>query len=348
MSLFKITTSPAPTNPKIGDTEFKEFYAAINRNTDWASIEPFLQQAEMQYIIPYISQEFYDVLETEYQSSGTIADTEKAYVFRLLRIAIAHYTIYEAMPQLNLRIADGGVLETTNQDAAPVRQWVFKQSRWEVNKKAYYFLDMALNYMEEQVEAGNADFDAFKNSSTYTITKDLLIPNATVFSQYYNIANSRKSYVAMRPYIRKAQLRYIKPILCELYDEVLSEFQAGTLTAENAALIPYIQQLLAEHAIIESQPDISIVNDGGGWKVIEDPDATAISIQVLQSMIQNLLTKAEANAAAFKVQLENFIYENLSDYPTYEASDCNQIADADTIDTADWLEEDPPAGAVII
>lgn len=346
MSLFKITTSPAPNNPKVGDTEFKKFYPSINRNMDWCTLESFIEQAELNHIIPAISQEFFDVLKDEYEANGQIADAEKATTFRLIRFALAYYTIYDALPELGARIADAGTTENNNQDTMPIRQWVYKDLRWNVYQKAYRYLDMALAFMEGQVNEENADFDDFKDSEAYTEGRELLISNAAEFQNYYNIGSSRYTFVALMPSIRKAQQRHLQPVLCDLYDEILSQYKQGTLTDANKALIPYIRQLLAEYTIIESMPDINWLNDGSAWKVVEEPTLSSMSIQTIQNMIQELLSKAERNAAAFKIQMENFIYANLDDYPTYKNSDCNQVADDD--DQSAYPDDCIEPGAVII
>jgi hypothetical protein len=352
MSLFKITTSPAPNNPVVGDTEFKDFYPSVNKNMDWCTLKSYIEQAELNHIIPAISQAFFDALNTEYQNDGSIANEEKAAAFRLLRFALAYYTIYDALPELGARIADAGTTENNNQDTMPIRQWVYKETRWNVYQKAYRYLDMALALMEDYINAGSTNFDEFKSSSAYTQAKELLIPNATQFQQYYNIGSSRYTFVALQPSIRKAQQRHIKPLLCELYDELLSEFKSGALSEANEALLPYVQQILAEYVIIESIPDINWLNDGKTWKVVDEPTLSSLSIQTIQNSLQQLQSKAETNAAAFKVQLENFLYQNLDDYPTYKDSDCNQIAEDDDEEILDddCLGRDDciPPGAVII
>lgn len=344
MSFFKVIASPVPPNPTVGHTDFKKFFPAINKNTDWCTIEPLVEQAEELYIIPYISQEFYDVLETEYQTSGVIADATKATVFRQLKIALAYYTMFHGFDSLHTRIGDAGVNENSNTDATPVRQWVFNSARWKACVTGYQYLDLALRSMEKQVEAGNADFDTFKDSEAYTITRDLLIPNANTFNQFYNIGKSRKAYIALRPYIRKAEVLHIKPLLCELYTEISGQYKTNTLTVENAAVVPYLQRLLAEKTILEAMPDINIVNDGNGWKIIENVNAVDISATNLQNMMQQLLSKAELNASQFQIDLENFLYKNLDDYPTYKDSDCNQIAE----DTDTSCDDELTTGAVII
>lgn len=348
--LFKVTTTPTPLNPKISDTEFKTFFPSINRNTEWCTIEPYVQIAEDQEIIPAISQAFYDVLHTEYQSSGTIADTEKAYTFRLIRTALAHFTMYIGMPLLNLRIGDAGVNETSASDILPTRQWVFNGSRWETYKQAYKYLDMALAHMEAQVKAANSDYDTFANSDAYTEATELLIPNARIFQRHYNIQTSRRAYTALRPYIEKAEQIKLKPVLCELFDEIKTQFAAGTLTAANTAIIAPIQRLLAEYTIELAIPDINFVNDGAGWMVSENNYDASQKQQNISQSIQQLLTRAEQNAVAYEIALKNEIYADLDNYLTYKNGNCNDLTeDSDDDGIADIDEYCPPeAGAVII
>lgn len=348
--LFKVTTDPAPVNPKVSDTQFKLFFPSINRNMEWCTIEPFIQNAEDQEIIPAIGQEFYDVLETEYQASGTIADTTKAYTFRLLQTALAHYSMAIGLPLLNMRVGDAGAAENSSNDIIPVRQWVFNGSRWGILKQAYKYLDMALAHMESQVSAANSDYDAFANSEAYTISQELLIPNARVFQRHYNIQSSRRAYTALRPYIEKAEQIKLKPVLCELFDEIKTQFSAGTLTAANQTLIAPIQRLLAEYTIEMAIPDINFVNDGAGWMVSENTYDSKPMGSNLSQAVQQLLTKAEQNATAFEIALKNEIYADLDSYPTYRDGKCNDLTeDSNDNGVADIDEYCPPeAGAVIL
>lgn len=348
--LFKVTSTPVPPNPKVLDTEFKLFFPSINRSSEWCSIEPYVQIAEDQEIIPAISQEFYDVLNTEYQATGEIADEKKAYTFRLLRTALAYYAMYIGMPHLNLRIGDAGVNETSASDIVPTRQWVYNSSRWECVKQAYKYLDLALAHMEAQVKASNADYNTFATSTAYTESQALLIPNARVFQRYYNIQTSRRAYTALRPYIEKAEEIKLRPVLCELFDEIKTEFKAGTLSTANQKLIAPIQRLLAEYTIEMAIPDINFVNDGAGWMVSENTYDSRPGQQSLSQAVQQLLTRAEQNAASFEIALKNEIYADLDNYPTYRDGKCNDLTeDSNDNGVADIDEYCPPeAGAVIL
>jgi len=337
--LFKVTDTTAGPNPTVKNTEFKTFFPAINRNMDWCTVEPFIQQAEDNDIIPAIGLDFYNVLETEYQANGTIADATKAYTFRLLRTGLAHYAMYLALPQLNIRVGDAGTNETSANDIVPVRQWVFNVSRWETAKTAYKYLDMALEHMESQVIANNTDYDTFKNSTAYTESKELLIPNARKFGRFYNIQNSRRSYTSIRPYIEKAEEIYLRPLLCSFFDELKDQHLNGTLSTENADILPVVQRYLAEKTVVLALPDLNFINDGDGWRVMENQyGLTRPTEGSLSQSLQQLLTQAEQNAAHFEIQLKNELYANLDNYPTYRDSECNELtedSDGDGIADAD-------------
>jgi hypothetical protein len=351
--LFKIITDPAPANPVVKDTDFKLFFPAINRNMDWNSIEPFVQQAEDREIIPAIGDEFYQMLETEYQSSGSISNSDKAKTFRLLRTSLAYYSIYHALPQLALRVGDSGTNETSANDIIPTRQWVFNLSRWETLKTAAEYLDMALKHMEDQVQDGNNVYDSFKNSETYTESRELLIPNARVFQRYYNINNSRITYTKLRPYIRKAEQRFLLPLLDNFYTELSTQHKDGSITGNNKALLPTVQQLLAEYTVVLAIPDLNFVNDGAGWRIVENPNASPMPQQQAITAVQQLHTKAEQNAAHFEIELKNKLYGDLDAYPTFRDSDANELKHDDNDDGVADSEQDlynlpPEPGAVII
>jgi hypothetical protein len=345
--LFKVTENTP--SPKVKDTDFKAFYPAVNRNMDWSTIEPFVQQAEDTEILPAIGQAFYDQLHAEYDDTGTIADAIVAKTFRLLRTALAHYAMYAALPQLNIRIGDAGTNETSASDVVPVRQWVFNQNRWETLKTAARYLDMALEHMEQQVAAENDDYDAFRDSEAYTISRELLIPNARTFQRFYNITSSRRAYGKLRPYIRKAEKMYLFPLLGAWYEEISTQHNSNTLSSENADALEMIQQLLAERTMLLAIPDLNILNDGEGWRVIENLQSLPDSMNLKES-VQQLQTRAETNAAQYELQLMNFLYANLDDYPTFRDSDRNELTeDADQNGIPDIDQYMPPEpGAVIL
>jgi len=350
MSLFRVITGTTYEDAGVKDTDFKLFYPAVNRNMAWATLEPYVKQAEECFIAPWISDAFYQEVELCYldlPKTEVIALCNPAGFYKTkiesipvkdlvvyyLRIASAYYTIYAAMPHLNMRIGDAGLLETNPSDALPVRQWVYNDTRWAALKTGYKYLDKALALMESEIESGSPEFEKYKLSTAYTVSKELLIPNASTMDKYMNIQGSRRAYIGLRPYILKSEKLYISPFLMEMYDEIKTQHTSGALTAANALLLGYIQPLLAEYTIIEATPEINLINQGDGWKVIDTTDGMTMSKDSYKEAIQHLITKAAQNADYYKAELERFLYANITDYPTFETSDANKDKDATTTST---------------
>ena len=317
---------------------------------EWATMQPYIQIAADKEIIPAIGQAFYDTLNTAYNGAG-VSGTELIETFRRIRSALAYYAIYYALPQLNMRLGDAGAMETTHDGATPVRQWTFNLSRWETLKLAASYLDSALAHMEEQVVANNTAYDTWKNSPAFTQNRELLIPNARVFQEYYNINTSHRAYARLRAYIRKAELLYLRPSLCNtLYDTVSGQQAANTLTTANQALIPYMRRYLAEVTVMLAGADLNIASDGDGWRIGEHAFPETLSPDVIRTTMQALITQAETNAAKYLQDLKDVLYANLDDYPLFRDSQCNELKNTDSEDFYYPAEDEscPEKGAFLL
>jgi hypothetical protein len=349
MSFFKITdTTVAASKAQVKHTDFEEFYPAVNINMQWKTLAPFIQHAEDIYIKPVLGSAFYDELELAYQTdslddnSGEVwqntdglnwiapdgqtwnlgGSGTKGEVLGLLRTASAYYTVYHALPHITIRIADAGTQETNTENAYPVRQWVLNSTRKECCFAAYIYLDKAIALIKAQIELGNTDFDTFKNSPAYTSSKELLIDSAEEFNRFFNINKSAKAYNTLIPYIRKAEEMYLEPLLGETFiNEIRSAFQANTLTSDQTTILEKIKPWIAECAIIESTPELNLINEGNGW---ESTDGIISNKMAQIETLKMLAGKAQTNSAVFKQRLESYLYQNLDSFPTFKASNYNK------------------------
>ena len=319
MSFFKVTnTDVAATDAKVNDTEFRDHYAGINHDTYWKTIEPFIKQAEELYIKPTLGNEYYTELEAAYQSATPLTG-EKLVVLKLLQTASAYYTMYHAYPHLAIRTGEAGTQETSNDSSPPVRMWVLHSARKECCFAAYAYLDKAITQIKTYIEDGSSNFDTFENSTAYTAAKELFLDSAATFQVYFNINSSHKAYTTLIPYIRKAEQLYLYPLLGEDFvTELKTAFKSNTLNANQTKLVNKIKPWLAECTIIESTPEVNLVNDGNGWKIIESMDGIVKSMDAQKATLAALCSKAETNAAHFKHQLEFWLYKNDTLFPTFK------------------------------
>ncbi|TDB67128.1 DUF6712 family protein, partial [Arundinibacter roseus] len=185
--------------------ELKESIGGIQQTMNWRTWKPFVQQAEMLYILPAIGQELYD----ELSEAQTLSDKQST-LLDWLRMAIAEYADLLGGMRLVLHTSDAGKQAPSGANMQSPGKWMIVAARKEAINKADLALEQALQYLE----SNKASFTTWKNSLSYTLSKELFIGSATEMTAYFPAArHSRRIYLALRDYLRKAEKFYIKPLL---------------------------------------------------------------------------------------------------------------------------------------
>lgn len=123
----------------------------------------------------------------------------------------------------------------------------------------------------------------------------------------------------------EAQLRYIKPLLCDAYyDELITEIQTSTLTPENEELLDnyikpcqawYTYYLLIPFAWSKTRDGGQINNTGDFYTTVTRDDV---------KYIQNNTLEYAQDAA---IRLVKYLKENRDLYPTWEDCNCDERSD---------------------
>lgn len=174
---------------------------------DFEKVLPFAKRAERNLILDLIGQEQYDaiVIHPFVEDSSAPIDLVKG----LLEEAMANYSLYMAMPTINVLITNSGTKTSENKEASNA-DWKDKRDLNRSLLKTYNeALDSAFQIMEENVSA----FTAWKDSKYYTIFKDLIVSQTTIFNHYFNIQKSRQTFMACKPTMREVESQYLKAML---------------------------------------------------------------------------------------------------------------------------------------
>lgn len=320
MTLLFSTGTPANANKTtVGDSNFEEHYPQIATDTAWATLQPFIRQATKLFIIPAIGQEMYDAAAIAYD--GGIMDTEQAEFVERLQDALAHYTMYLALPKLNTAIGDLGVGQKTDGEGTFQRttQWAYKSTMWDLIQTADRFLDDAVAYADEQVAASNTWFDDYESSTAWT-GKYVYFRTAADLQQYIDIRNSRRTYLALMTYCQAAIDKYIIPILGQdQHDELASEIAASDLSSENETLLGKVKRSLAYFILAEALPHLRVVLENDGVRVISRTDFYDMSDPAKDGAYADLIRRAMENGKLYRAELNKFLYANYEDYPTWAA-----------------------------
>lgn len=128
----------------VSETYLKDF-TPLTQNVDVKDYLAFVKTAQDKYCADILGSKLYTRLQDGVINSNLTSDETD--LVKLLRTMTAWYTLYEAMPFLNLKLKNKGILKSgtdfsTNADLAETRYL-----REEVKNQAEYYLQRVQDYL---------------------------------------------------------------------------------------------------------------------------------------------------------------------------------------------------------
>jgi len=111
----------------------------------------------------------------------------------------------------------------------------------------------------------------------------------------------------------------LKAIFCrDFYNELLTQYEAGTLTADNTALMSYVIDYLVWEAYVSLTVVGSFSHTKSGFREHTDENSNPVD----NNRIAMIKKNAEEQANLYRGEMMAFINENIDNYSTYKTSDC--------------------------
>lgn len=123
----------ARTTELITTAEVKTL-AIPNASLDVAYLDQYILTSQRHYIREFLSKEFYEELQTQVAASTLTTNNTNVLVY--IKRALAHYVVYECLPQLRNQIAKGGVFNNLNATSEPATDLSYGNVRSDYLKKA--------------------------------------------------------------------------------------------------------------------------------------------------------------------------------------------------------------------
>jgi|GEM_PF-5904902 len=165
-------------------------------------------RACQQFVARFTGEALIERITTKLDATEDLEPLEKL-LLTLLRVPIANLALLRFANVRNVSVTDLGVHRTQTANSGDAFEWQMNlmsgqlmADGWEGLEELHRFLEVKQDSFEEYTES-----DAFK------LDKKSLIKSATVFSYYYFINDSRLTFYALQPSMRKVQDTRIKPIL---------------------------------------------------------------------------------------------------------------------------------------
>ncbi len=319
-------------------TELQKDITAINPGSDIDRFMSYIDDAADKYIKPVIGDDLYEHLENiaasadfTAEASAIFADMPDALaIFYNIRKAEGYYALFDAYPFLNVKVGNGGMAENSNSDQQPVRQWMFNLSRQEAINKADFLIDRALKTME----AAPASYPSWSGGSYFSQYNEFFITNADDFSKIRNIKGSRRTFIALAPFMRTTQDRYIKDCIGNtMLEAMLARQLAGTFTAADNAILPLIKKALAHYSMFLGSNELNLDISSHGTRVVSEADGITSKITASATLYGEWKREVKAMADAYLAELKKYLDDNSDDYSEYTADDAaeNETPAYDTI-----------------
>lgn len=241
-------------------TDLKK-YVAISKNLSpvWEDFVPYITKAVNQFTFKYVGALH---LELKDEATGVNADKKNA-ARELLREALANFSLFLYLPLAQVQFDSSGITTSQNANRKTAEWWQINDIRRDFLSSGHFAMDRLLAYLEAN-KTVFVDWD----DNYSTLNKELLIASASDFNKYYNIFESRQTYLALQPSIRQVEDQFIHTLLCP---ELVSFLKVEDVSNENhKAVKTALQKAVVAFTIAKIYEEGMFLLDATGVKLKYD------------------------------------------------------------------------------
>jgi len=307
--------------------EIRKFIPASSA-TSYPNISPYIQAAEVNYIIPLLGQKLYDLVLAFYTNPGTApagqpngipSGTTAKYttLVEYIQRSLINLTYYASFDFMNVLMNDAGFHRQESDTEKSLFKYQEDALRSGFKNNGFDGLDTMLEFIESNMAA----FPLFSDSPNYTERKTSIIPNTAAFNKIFNINNSRLIFLKVNRYITQVEDFDIQAALgAALFSKVKTEIAKPSPDSKISRLIPFIQKPLVHLSIARAGFHMGMsVTDKGLF--FESQDSTQQNSQKITPLSDQqyfaLARSSENTGLAYLEMLTGFLSANLADYPEY-------------------------------
>lgn len=300
--------------------EIKVHFSGVQKKMSDSTIMPFVEQAAIRYLVPYIGAGFYESLRAAHV--GGVPTADQALAIERVQRTLAYYTFLDALPFLSMAIGDLGAHETSTQNSMPARQWVYNNLEAACAANADTFLESLLSFLEENA----AKYTLWSGSAQYSESKELFFYNAGELAKYLNMASGHIAYITLRPYIRRAEDLHITPLLGEaLTAQIKTAKAAKTMNADQKQLAEKVYKALAQLSLAEAIAEAGLLLSGfqissGRIRIVNGNEKLKETLAASPMQLQALKSNCEKLGAQYMADLKRYLDNNATVHAAYQSS----------------------------
>lgn len=311
--------------------DVKKWFSGIDKDYNILSMESFIADAEMDFLIPEIGQTIFDAVNAGYNSVDGLQG-KLLQLFPYLQKAVVHMALNLSADSGAFRIADSGFYVTSTATNKPVSDKKLSEFKKGEERLAYKAIEQAIAFLEANVN--DPAFESYKESDLHTQGRDYFINDSVIFTRFFKPMNrSALLFRAIIDAMDRAERTYILPLLGEaFFAGIKGNILAGELTDSEKALLPLIQRPLAHFTIAEAIPTLPVEFDGTNLIITSMPargnaENVVNQAEATPQQVSNLMNKAMDIGVSELKRLRNYLILNAIDYPLYVMPDPSELVD---------------------
>jgi hypothetical protein len=319
--LFRL--NPNASKDEVKNSNFQNHYTEINGNLPFSEIAPNIRKAIKKYITPLLGAALYEKLADLADAETPPTNPRQAEVLEAIQDAAANYTIFDIIPSKNLVIASGGIRQHNDEKSTTAPQHALKAARSNALQEADTFLDRALWLISQYANRNDQFFAIWKPELKYGSD---FFKRADDLDEFLSISGHR-AFTALSRWLRRIEEDELKPILGNIFFDILKmrQLPAPATATDEAHLFRFVQKFVAEAAMSQAAPHLTLILDGDGFKILSSSDGmdekkTASTAPQFQA-IRDLILTTEKEAAQYKEELIAHLYKNREKFPTWQESE---------------------------
>ncbi|OIN61169.1 DUF6712 family protein [Arsenicibacter rosenii] len=306
----------------------KSLLGGIQKKTTWDTWAPFVRQAELDHIVPAIGEELYDHLLTKINAATdvvTATPLEETLIERI-RIALCHFVEMDSELAIMLQKGDLGVAVASPPNMQAPGKWAIVARIKEARDKADRSLERVLQYLEKHV----GSFPVWVNSNAYTVSHSLFLATATEYTEYFGaVQNSRRLYVALRPYIIKAENDLIRPLIGESFYTYLKgklPDRTYSWTAQESEALKMIRSAVANDAFSRA---VTFININADLRYLSETDGIVNEDVLPENRRAEIKAECNREARNETMKLKKYLDHKASPtvFPAYYQSDAYTVSE---------------------
>lgn len=219
------------------DNQDLQKYISISPNFDFKSFVIYIPKAIRSFVHRYVGNLYQELKNAE---SDTEHKDIKAQAKELIDTAVANFAFYLYTPYISVSMDSSGMYIVKTDQRAPISTTQLNDIRRELLRSGHEAMDELLEVLEI-----NADVFPYWHNHYSTIYRDSLVYSTSEFNKYFNILNSRQTFLSLKPSIINIEDKVVKTSFTTVYLENLK----GTVTGDNKLIKEFLQKAIVHGTI---------------------------------------------------------------------------------------------------